>query len=150
MIKIFFCAVAILISTQVRANLGSTEDSVDSDRKAIAGSELETVHQGKFKVRTIQNHSLKIREYINPQGRVFGLAWDGARHPNLETFLGHEYHSDFSQAIQNQKYGPGRRAFDLVRGQHVIVERSGHMRGMRGKAYVPEMFPQGVTAYDIK
>ena len=70
MIKIFFCAVAILISTQVRANLGSTEDSVDSDRKAIAGSELETVHQGKFKVRTIQNHSLKMGGYFLPYRNV--------------------------------------------------------------------------------
>lgn len=91
----------------------------------------------------------KIREYILPNGTVFGVSWRGPGQPDLRELLG-KYEGEFDDAIAARKQdGPSGRAPVTLRSRNMILQRSGHMRDVRGMAYLPELLPRGLNPQDI-
>ena len=86
-----------------------------------------------------------IREFVSPQGKVFGVAWQGPFVPDFQQLLG-TYYQQFNDAAKSHRRG----APLAVEQPGLVVYSGGHMRSYFGKAYVPDMMPQGVTANDIK
>ena len=87
-----------------------------------------------------------MREYASPNGIVFGVTWNGPWAPDLRQLLG-AYFDSYVVAARGKKAARGPITIQLP---GLIVERGGHARSFFGRAYVPQMIPQGVTADDIQ
>jgi hypothetical protein len=142
--------VTVLFSAahRVEATLGESVDSVESDREALSAVQgARMVHDG-FTVQQVDYDSVRVREYVSPSGIVFAIAWDGRVHPDLGKLLG-SYADPFERALEQTPREPGRRRL-LVKTDQVVVEKWGHMRNLRGRAYVPSLIPPGVSIDEIK
>lgn len=82
-----------------------------------------------------------VREYVSPAGKVFGVAWRGPYLPDFRQLLG-DYFAPVMQAPRNQRQGRGPMQ---VKQPNVVFQSGGHMRSFFGRAYVPDMLPQGVS-----
>jgi hypothetical protein len=87
-----------------------------------------------------------VREYASPNGIVFGVTWNGPWMPDLRQLLG-PYFNQYMVAAQGKKAARGPVSIQLP---GLVVERGGHARSFFGRAYVPQMIPQGVTADAIQ
>ena len=131
------------------AALGGDLNSVQDDAahmKAtvkIQQKEAYAVHEIADQNKTV------VREYVSPDGRVFGVAWQGLFMPDLHQLLG-SYLQQYSAAVeQEHAKGPGRRPLSIHQ-PGLVVETSGRMRAYYGRAYVPDMVPQGVKAEEVR
>lgn len=130
------------------AVLGESADSITSDRKALSAVRGATTARDGYTIQTIESAVTTVREYLSPSGVVFGFAWNGLNHPDLSRLLG-SYTGEYQDALRQTPHKPGRRRLQ-VKTNRIIVEKWGHMRNLRGRAYVPSLIPPGVTVDDIK
>ena len=144
-----FSAVCFLLIlafvTPAFAALGGDIGSVEQDRAHLQGT-VRTTQKQAFSVHEIQGASgMVVREYASPEGKVFGLAWQGSGHPDMSQLLG-TYFEQYERAIQNKR--PGRGPL-VVRQSGLVVQMGGHARFSTGRAYVPGMVPDGVMLDQI-
>jgi hypothetical protein len=144
-----FISVSQFLSCAAMAALGEKEASVESDRNALSATLSGVRVHARYSVHEIKTGSTVVREYLNKDGVVFGLAWRGRTHPDLSVLLGN-YSGEYQQAVSAPQRGPRvRGGHRMVQGSHVVVERSGHMNSLRGRAYLPSMLPAGVRPNEI-
>ncbi len=139
---------AALAPRPARAALGEPESSVSRDRQALAAVGRGTTQHDAYTVHELERAGTTIREYVSPQGIVFAVTWGGLANPDLRTLLG-SYAAEYEQAAGRGTPARGRRAHRVV-ADHVVVDRWGHMRDVHGRAYVPDLVPQGVTLDEIR
>ena len=139
---------AILLADRGFGALGEPVDSVESDRRALSAVRGRTTAQGSYTIHEIEYNGIAVREYVSPSGVVFAVTWSGIRHPDLSTLLG-SYTDQYQKAVRQLSHRPGARRLS-VEADGVIVEKWGHVRDLRGRAYAPELIPSGVTADEIK
>ena len=140
-----------LFSFRALASLGDREDSIQRDSAAMKGVRRNaTTPAGKnFTVREIQNGGNTIKEFLSPQGVIFAVSWRGLSHPDLSILLG-SYFNEYKNsraALQKKK---GRSAKIQVQSNNIVVEHSGHMRDVRGRAYIPNLIPNNVSVEDLQ
>lgn len=145
-----FCLAPLIIMAgrQAQAALGESVDSVASDRKALSAVQRATTNRNGYSVRELASAANVVREYISPAGIIFAVAWNGLTHPDLTHLLG-SYAAEFREALRNTPRKEGRRSHQ-VRANRVVVEKWGHMRNLRGRAYLPALIPPGVSVDEIK
>ena len=90
-----------------------------------------------------------VREYVGPSGTVFAIAWQGPVMAPLNTLLGTYFPSYLSGIDQLRAAGAGHGP-GAVRQTGLVVESGGHMGSFRGRAYLPQSLPQGVSTDDIQ
>lgn len=137
----------ILMPQVVGAVLGGTADSVESDRKFFSAKRSATKIYAGYTVEQIDSSGTAIRQYISPSGIVFGIAWNGIVHPDLTQLLG-SYGGQYLEAAKKTPRKHGRR-YEQIKTDQVTVERWGHMRNLQGRAYAPNLIPQGVSVDEI-
>jgi len=154
---ITFLQLFVLLQLPVHASLGDKADSIDSDQKRMKGQRLSSVSQTNYTVHHIQAGSLRLKEYVSvSDGKVFAITWKGTQHPDLSALLGGYYTEYTTTHQQNQTLSKidrkvhGRRSSLQVQSGNIMVEKSGHMRGSRGKAVVMSLIPEGVSPDEIK
>ncbi len=130
------------------ATLGQSADSVESDRIALSAVRGGTTAQNGYTVQEIDYDGAAVREYVSASGIVFAVAWNGIRHPDLTALLG-SHMGEYRQALSNTPSQPGVRRLS-VKANGVVVEKWGHVRDLRGRAYAPDLMPPGVTIDEIK
>jgi hypothetical protein len=140
---------AALVTRPAVATLGQYQDSVENDRVSIAGVRHLSHVKGNFTVHEIANEGISVRQYARTDGTIFALSWSGDSHPDLSQLLG-AYFSDYATASSQSPKVRVRTPFSRVEGTKVTVEKFGHLRAMRGRACVTELFPAGVTCEQIK
>jgi len=151
---ILFLGVGLSVSLlanaqQTQAALGESADSVESDRKALSAvKNATTVHNG-YTVHEFALDGTFVREYVSPSGIVFGIAWNGLTYPNLTLLLG-SYADEYEAALRQKPRSPGLKRQHILKTDRVVVEKWGHMRNLKGRAYVPALFPPGVSIDEIK
>jgi hypothetical protein len=129
------------------AVLGEYESSVTLDQQYTRGEDRVTAGQG-YKLHQITSpNGLVVSEYISPQGRVFAVSWRGPFIPNLQQLLG-TYITQVQQAAQAQTRRRGGPL--VVRANDFVFVSGGHMRAFHGSAYVPSLFPQNVSAEEVR
>jgi hypothetical protein len=138
------------------AALGGDEGTIEADRQMMsrqARRAQPAVHES-FTMHEITNGPNVLREYVSADGTVFGIAWTGLSHPDFSKVLG-TYWAEFHQSIvsaQEKAATPHHRmrAQTSVSTPNIVVVTGGHMRAIRGKAYIPSLLPQGVTPDEIR
>ncbi|MGE5172475.1 MAG: DUF2844 domain-containing protein [Betaproteobacteria bacterium] len=144
------CLISAVLATAqpAQATLGRPIDSIISDRKALSAALGAKKAYTGYTVQEIVSDSVRVREYISPAGIIFGIAWNGLTHPDLTPLLG-SYAREYREALRQTPRTPGRR-FSTVKTSRLVVEKWGHMRNLRGRAYAPALIPTGVSVDEIK
>jgi hypothetical protein len=136
----------VLGSAPAWAVLGEYDSSIGIDQKVMRG-EVRALTMQAYAVHEITGADRTVvREYVSPQGRVFGIAWQGVAMPNLQQLLG-SYFAQFQQASQSRQR---RRGPLVVRTDQLVVESGGHLRSFHGRAYVPGLVPTNLSAEVVK
>jgi hypothetical protein len=133
---------------RVQATLGESAGSIASDRKALSAQRHVTTARNGYTVQEIDANAVVVREYVSSSGIVFGIAWNGLIHPDLTQLLG-SYAGEYQKTLKQTLRVPGRRRLQ-VKTSRVVVEKWGHMRDLRGRAYDPALIPSGVNVDEIK
>lgn len=149
---IFIClalpAAVLMAAQEGRATLGESVISIQSDRNVLSAVQRGTAIRNGFTVQEIKSGSTTVREYISPAGIVFGVAWNGLMRPDLTQLLG-AYSNEYHEALRRIPHNRGRSRLD-VKTNRVVVQQWGHMRNLRGRAYVPSLIPSGVSVDEIR
>ncbi len=133
---------------RVQATLGESAGSISIDRKALSGLKQGMTVRNSYTIHEIYSQANAVREYVSSSGIVFGIAWNGLVHPDVIQLLG-SYAGQYQQALQQTPRQKGSRRL-RVKSASVIVEKWGHMRDLRGRAYAPALIPSGVSVDEIK
>lgn len=145
--RVALAAAALVLATRASAGLGERADAVAEDRKALGAEAREPIAHDGYAVEQMTSPGHEVREYVSPDGVVFGLAWDGISHPDLSRLLG-PYAKEYRRAAA--KPGAAGRRHGRVRTGRIVVETWGHMRSLHGRAYAPALVPQGVKIDEIR
>ena len=131
------------------AALGGSLNSVQADSVHMKG-EVKIQQMQAYSIHEITDqHRTVVREYVSPDGKVFGVAWQGPFLPELKQILG-SYLKQYSAGVAEQRANhPGHGPLS-VRQPGLVVETSGHMRAYYGRAFVPGLVPQGVDAGEVR
>lgn len=140
---------AVALPFSACASLGGDLSSVLDDQMKLQGT-LRTTSNNSYTVHEIQAASgVVLREYVSPSGTVFGVAWQGRSNPDLRQVLGANY-DRFVQAVQAQRAQRHGHGPLLIQQPGLVVQMVGHMRSLTGRAYLPQSFPAGVRAEEIR
>jgi hypothetical protein len=139
----------LLLPLPALAALGGDVASVHEDQAQMKGT-LKTTQATAYTVHEIKDSAgTVVKEYVSSAGQVFAITWHGPFIPNMQQFLG-TYYEQFAEAAKAQRErGPGHRPVSINQPS-LVFQNGGHMRAYFGKAYVPTMVPQGVTADEIQ
>jgi Protein of unknown function (DUF2844) len=145
------------------ATLGEPVQSIAADQQALGG-QLRMLNQPSTGEQALHQQSpassnsaytveqistpagVTVNEYLSPSGTVFAVSWRGPRPPDLSQLLG-SYFAEYQTAAAAP---PAQHHRLLLQTEHLVVETSGHMRDLRGRAYVPALLPPGVNADEIQ
>jgi hypothetical protein len=134
----------IMATTPVWATLGQSEASVTSD---------ELQMKSEHRVQTLQNYKVHelttadgatVREYVSPQGSVFGVTWHGHSAPDMNQVLG-TYVNNMQTATPEQTKIQPRRGI-TVKTKDFVYSNFCRLRMCSGSAYVPSLMPSNVSA----
>jgi hypothetical protein len=139
---------ALLLPCTAWGALGAAYNTIALDHQRLGGTVKLLQQNSQYAVAELQTPShVTIREYIAPNGAVFGVAWSGYVMPDLAQILG-QYFEPLRQAMAQRSR--------LVRGPvaihtpTLVYENFGHMRAFIGRAYLPAQLPAGVTEAEIR
>src|SRR5271170_675169 len=92
----------VTFSFPALAALGGDQTSVATDMAKMKAS-VKVTSTKAFTVHEIKStNRIVVREYVSPDGKVFGVAWQGPFMPDLQQILG-TYFQQFSVAAQEAK-----------------------------------------------
>lgn len=126
------------------AVLGQPVQSVEADRVHLKGQIRLIQRQGYSVQRIAAADGGIVREFVSPDGIVFGVAWSGPAAPDLHQLLG-AYFTAFQKAARQTQTPRRRRGPLAVQVDGLVVEVGGHMRAYRGRAYVESLIPTSVN-----
>lgn len=137
------------ISAPVYAELGGDESGISRDA-AVTRMELRAVapSEKRFRVHELRDtaRNVSVRQYANPDGKVFGVAWDGQTKPDLSQVLG-PYFTRYTNAAAGRIMTRQIRNIDQP---DFVLRVSGHMRHFTGSAWVPGLVPADVDPAEMK
>jgi hypothetical protein len=137
----------LLISEPSFATLGKKVESIESDRASIKAVQKVSSKTDLYTVHEMDDAGVSIKEFASSDGTVFAVSWRGIRKPDLSVLLGDFYQEYDSVASQQEKLVSRRPT--TVRTANVVVRKGGHMRDIRGKAFVPSLIPSGVNIEEL-
>ena len=133
-----------LLSLSAEAHLGGPESSVKADMRAL-GAQDKLILKKDYSIHVLSSAGNTVKEFVLPNGIVFGISWQGRLQPDLSVLLG-QYLKEYEQAVSKQKFK--KRGAKSVRTDNLVVERSGHPRDLRGVGYLPKLLPRGFSFED--
>jgi hypothetical protein len=134
--------VLILAAIPGSATLGESEASVTSDQQHIK-SEHRVQEFQNYKVHELTTNGTTVREFVSPQGSVFGITWQGRSTPDMNQLLG-TYVNNLQTATPAQTKIRHLRGIS-VQTKDFVFSNFCHMQICRGSAYVPGLIPSNVS-----
>jgi hypothetical protein len=137
----------VTVAAPALASLGASVTTVPGEAarmKAavrVAGHDNYSVHELTTPQGTV------VREYVGPAGTVFAVTWHGPFNPDLQQLFGN-YWQQYLQA--SAIYPSHSHRAQFINEPGLVVQRSGRMRAYSGRAWIPSMLPQNLSAADIK
>ncbi|MFM0737435.1 DUF2844 domain-containing protein [Paraburkholderia xenovorans] len=127
------------LSFAAHATLGQNVSTIDADQTRMHAVAYTATTQRAYSVHLITMPSgTLVREYVAPNGVVFGVAWEGPTLPDLKTTLG----AAFDQYVAATSTRSGTPL--AVSSSDLVVYSGGHLRSFAGHAYLPQAVPAGV------
>ena len=125
------------------AVLGEDESSVSLDQEYMRGEIRAEAHQGYRLHQITCPNGAAVREYVSPEGKVFGISWQAPFMPNLQQLLGSyfTYVQEITRSQVRRRGGPL-----VVRKNDFVFVVGGHMRSFHGHAYILGLLPPNVSA----
>ncbi|MGA8865744.1 MAG: DUF2844 domain-containing protein [Candidatus Sulfotelmatobacter sp.] len=140
---------AIFSARPAFAGLGEQVSSVQTDQAQMHAS-LRVTQAQAYTVQEIQAPTgIVVREFVSSSGKVFAVAWHGPWPPDMRQILA-SYFEPYQKAAQQQASSHAGRRPLRIEQPGLVVEAGGHMRSFAGKAYIPDMLPEGVSAEAIQ
>ncbi|MDP9009371.1 MAG: DUF2844 domain-containing protein [Pseudomonadota bacterium] len=128
------------------ATLGEPEITVHTDVAQLRASIKSSEDRAGYRIHEIQvPGGTLLREFVAPNGNVFAVAWNGPTKPDLRQALGK--HFDTYVSAPRSKFAD-RRHVNIQQGD-LVVQGSGHMRALSGRAYLASAIPAGVNLGDL-
>jgi hypothetical protein len=125
-----------------RAELGGAPLSGASALGALAATRRATTAAAGCSVHHLATPGGAVREFARADGTVFAVAWEGQAPPDLAVLLG-AYAAEVKAGFPTRARVPGRRS--ELRTGSVVLQTWGHMRALRGRAWVPDLVPAEVS-----
>jgi hypothetical protein len=146
----FLPLILIALPSIAFAALGGRVTSVDADRIRVEGALMRIVRNDAYALHEIRSASgTMIREYVNPSGRVFAVAWDGPWLPDLRQVLG-DHFERYQAVMQSRQRSRSGRGAVLIDEPGLVVQMSGRPRAFKGRAYLPALLPAGLQLESIR
>jgi hypothetical protein len=135
----------LAFSLPAGAALGGPVSSIQDDQASMKGTLLVTKAEG-YEIHEIQSATgTKVREYVSPSGTVFGISWHGPSNPSFHQLLG-SYFDQFAKAMAARS----ARGPINIQLPGLVVQSGGHLGAFAGRAFLPQMIPQGASVSAIK
>jgi hypothetical protein len=129
------------------ATLGEPEVSVQTDSEKFNGS-IKVSEHASYRLHEIQLPSgTLLKEFVGADGNVFAVVWSGPRAPNLRQAMG-RYFDEFTTAAAKTMH-PDHNHLQIQQSD-LVVQSSGHMRALSGRAYLPQAIPSGLSLGEIR
>jgi hypothetical protein len=137
----------LTLPTVVFAALGGDEGSIQADQAHMRAT-VRITRAAAYAVHELQTPAGHVvREYVSPSGTVFGVTWQGPSKPDMRQLLGTHFDEYMQAAGPAQRHGHGPLVIQLP---HLVIVSAGRMRAFSGKAYLPQMLPEGVRPEAIQ
>src|ERR1700730_2255249 len=128
------------------ATLGEPELTVQNDVAQLRASVKSSQTRLSYRVHEIQLPSgTLLREYVGANGNVCAVAWQGTSKPDLRQALGRYF--DVYVAAPRSKI-VDRKHMQIQQGD-LVIDGSGHMRALSGRAFLASAIPSGVNLGDL-
>jgi len=135
--------ILILGNIPAWAALGQSEASVTADQQHMKSEDRVQTFQA-YKIHQLTTASgPTVREYVSPQGVVFGIAWQGRFTPDMNQLLG-TYVANLQTATPAQTQIRRLRGV-TVKTSDFVYSNFCRMRTCTGRAYVPGLVPSNVS-----
>jgi hypothetical protein len=146
-IRLLLPSVVLALAFPAWSSLGDNVTTVQSDKAHMKGT-LRSVATARYVKHEIKVPTGQIvREFVSPDGTVFGVAWEGPFQPDLQQVLG-SYFETMKQAMAaQQRHGHGPVSIET---SDFVFQQGGHARNFHGRAYVPAKVPEGVDAIEVQ
>jgi hypothetical protein len=129
--------------------LGGNADSVASDAARLKAV-IRVTRADQYSIQELSTSTgIVVREYISPSGKVFGIAWNGPFVPEMKVLLG-GYFEHYSQLAKAQRESRVGRHPLNIEDPLFVMQTSGHMGAYSGRAYDPQLLPQGLRGDQIQ
>lgn len=128
-----------VLSMPAQATLGQNVSTVASDLARMhAVTHTVSMRTGYAMHLITLPSGTVVREYVAPNGMVFGVAWEGPTLPDMKTLLG----AAFDPFVAANATRPATPL--AVSNSDLVIFSSGHLRAFAGHAYLPQAMPAGV------
>jgi hypothetical protein len=144
----FAAAILFGFSLPALASLGGTSNSVEIDSARMNASRQATQHDSYVVHEMKAPQGTVVNEYVSPQGKVFAVSWHGPYPPSMQQILG----TYFQQYVSGLRVRPrvyGHPPVDLQL-PGLVVQTSLYMGSYSGRAYLPDLLPQGTKVDQIQ
>ncbi|MBI3593634.1 MAG: DUF2844 domain-containing protein [Nitrospirae bacterium] len=139
-----------LAAVPALAVLGEDQNSIESDRQRLSGERKPAREKNGYRLETLKSPSMTLEEYVDSNGTIFAVTWKGAGFPDFEKLFG-KYFEEFQKGwVERRKDNRLRRVPIVMKTDHLVVETGGRRRSLMGRAFVPSLFPTGVTEKEIR
>jgi hypothetical protein len=129
------------------ATLGEPEASVQTDVAKFNAS-IKVSEHASYRLHEIQLPSGSLlKEFVGADGNVFAVVWSGPRVPDLRQAMG-RYFDEFATAAAKTAH-PDHNHLQIQQSD-LVVQSSGHMRALSGRAYLPQAIPNGLSLGEIR
>jgi hypothetical protein len=95
---------------------------------------------------SVTRSGIRISEYVNFQGMIVAIAWQGPSVPDMRQVLGPYFQTYVSEPPDVKT---SHRHVEL-HTPDLVVQSSGHLRAFQGKAYLPKLLTSGIAVYQIR
>lgn len=149
-LALFACLLAGALPAPARATLGKSASSISSNRRSLGAGAATIFRQTPaYSVEQFTTSSgTVVREYVSASNVVFAVSWHGPIPPNLSVLLG-SYFNQYKATAASQN-GPAIQRPKSLKSQDLVVQTGGHMRDLRGRAYVSSLLPAGMSVEEIR
>jgi hypothetical protein len=143
------CAVltTFVIPVPAIAALGEDVASVQADQAHMKAASRKIGAVGSYSVHEMLSPAgAAVREYVSSTGKVFAVTWKGPYQPDIRQLLG-KYFTDYSQGA---KASHAHHRHLSIQQPGLVIQSSGHMRAFAGRAYIPQLLPEGMAIEEIQ
>jgi hypothetical protein len=143
------CALSVMaamLPAVTLAALGGDESTVRADGARMQAAVQRTSRAGYAMHEMKSAGGTIVREFVSPAGVVFGVSWQGPFMPDLRQLLGAHFDA-FARSPHRARAGHARL---LVTAPGLVVESTGHPRAFRGRAFLPDAVPAGISLESIQ